>query len=70
MNILSKVSVLHQACCARPTAKRHWVDIVRLCLKLGANVNDVDCIGQTPLFYAISHCQALEIIPILIQAGK
>merc|ERR1712032_892888 len=66
----NEVSVLHQACCARPTAKRHWVDIVRLCLKLGANVNDVDCIGQTPLFYAISHCQALEIIPILIQAGS
>jgi len=66
----NEVSVLHQACCARPTAKRHWVDIVRLCLKLGANVNDVDCIGQTPLFYAISHCQALEIVPILIQAGS
>ena len=23
----------------------------------GAPVNDPDCIGQTPLFYAVTHCQ-------------
>jgi len=66
----NEVSILHQACCARTTARRHWVDIVRVCIKLGANVNDVDCIGQTPLFYAIAHCQATEIVPLLVEAGK
>jgi len=65
----NEVSILHQACCARTTARRHWVDIVRVCIKLGANVNDVDCIGQTPLFYAIAHCQAREIVPLLVEAG-
>merc|ERR1712079_473279 len=65
----NEVSILHQACCARTTARRHWVDIVRDCIKLGANVNDVDCIGQTPLFYAIAHCQAREIVPLLVEAG-
>ena len=67
---LIQVSILHQACCARTTVKRHWVDIIKVCLKNGANVNEVDCIGQTPLFYAISHCQAIEIVPLLIEAGK
>ena len=45
------------------------MDIIKICLRLGANINDVDCIGQTPLFYAISHCQANEIVPLLIEAG-
>ena len=46
------------------------MDIIKICLRLGDNINDVDCIGQTPLFYAISHCQANEIVPLLIEAGE
>ena len=65
-----QVSILHQACCARTTARQHWLDIIKVCINLGADVNDVDCIGQTPLFYAVSHCQAKDIVPLLIQAGE
>ena len=66
-----QVSVLHQACCARALARPHWVDMVRVCLHLGAShVNDVDCIGQTPLFYAVSHVQAAEIVPLILRAGR
>merc|ERR1739844_785457 len=36
----------------------------------GAEVNTVDCVGQTPLFYAVSHVQADQIVPLLLQAGS
>ena len=62
--------MLHQACCARALPAPHWLDILRVCLKLGANVNDVDSVGQTPLFYAVSHVQAAEIVPLLLRAGQ
>ena len=65
-----QVSVLHQACCARTLPSPVWVDIVRFCLCLGAPVNEPDCIGQTPLFYAITHCQANELVPLLLKAGR
>merc|ERR1711915_1061189 len=65
----NEVSVLHQACCARTTASQAWVDIVKVCLHLGAPVNEPDCIGQTPLFYAITHRQARELVPMLLEAG-
>ena len=32
-------------------------------------VNDYDCIGQTPLFYAVTHCQAVDLVPVLLKAG-
>ena len=47
------ISVLHQACTNRPHSHQAILDIVKLCIALGAPVNDVDCIGQTPLFYAV-----------------
>ena len=47
------ISVLHQACANRPHGHQAVLDIVKLCTALGAPVNDVDCIGQTPLFYAV-----------------
>jgi len=65
----NEVSVLHQACCARTQPSKVWVDVVTVCLRLGAPVNEPDCIGQTPLFYAISHCQARELVPVLLNAG-
>ena len=64
-----EVSVLHQACCARALPNPVWADIVSACLHLGAAVDDPDCVGQTPLFYAVTHCQATEIVPLLITAG-
>ena len=41
-----------------------------VCLALGADVNTVDSVGQTPLFYAVSHVQADQIVPLLIKAGQ
>ena len=32
-------------------------------------VNDCDCIGQTPLFYAVSHCQSGDLVPVLLKSG-
>jgi len=65
----NEVSVLHQACCARTQSSKVWSDIVKVCLNLGAPVNEPDCIGQTPLFYAVTHCQAKELVPLLLTAG-
>ena len=62
--------MLHQACCARALPANHWLDITKVCLKLGADVNDVDSVGQTPLFYAVCHVQAAEIVPLLLRAGQ
>ena len=47
------ISVLHQACANRPHGHQAVLDIVKLCTAMGAPVNDVDCIGQNPLFYAV-----------------
>ena len=33
------MSVLHQACCARPQARPVWTEIVSCCLNLGAPVS-------------------------------
>ena len=33
-------------------------------------VNDCDCIGQTPLFYAVSHCQSADLVPVLLKSGR
>ena len=63
------ISVLHQACANRPQREQAVVDIVKLCTALGAPVNDIDVINQTPLFYAVSHCQAAQLVPILLKAG-
>ena len=35
---ITQVSVLHQACCARPQARPVWPEIVSCCLNLGAPV--------------------------------
>jgi len=66
----TEVSVLHQACAARPHHHPAIPEIVKYCTALGAPVNDPDCIGQTPLFYAVTHCQATELVPILLRAGS
>jgi len=64
------ISVLHQACANRAHGQQAVVDIVKLCTALGAPVNDLDVIEQTPLFYAASHCQADKLVPILLKAGS
>ena len=69
MSMNFEVSLLHQACCARALPNPVWPNIVSACLHLGAAVDDPDCVGQTPLFYAVTHCQATEIVPLLIAAG-
>ena len=66
----TEVSVLHQACGARPTPRQAVLDIVRLCTALGAPVNDADSAGQTPLHYAVSHCMADQLVPLLLRAGE
>lgn len=33
-------------------------------------MNDADSVGQIPLHYAVCHFQAVEIVPILIEAGS
>ena len=64
------ISVLHQACANRPQRADAVLDIVKLCTALGAPVNDTDILDQTPLFYAVSHCQAEELVPVLLKSGK
>ena len=64
-----EVSVLHQACAARPHHGDLVVEIVKLVVNLGADVNDTDVIGQTPLFYAVSHGEAESLVKILLNAG-
>ena len=64
---------LDQACCTRVRGHMSSAmscDIVRLCLKYGADVNSVDCVGQTPLFYAVTHWQSSQLVPILLNAGE
>ena len=64
-----QVSVLHQACCTHPVPHPVIPNIVAALLNLGADVDDPDCVGQTPLFYAVTHCQARDIVPLLLAAG-
>ena len=54
--------------------ERNWEkfavrEIVRVLLELGASHSDTDQAGQTPLFYAVSHTIAEDIVPILLRAG-
>ena len=65
----SEVSVLHQACCTRFKEDKEILDMVRLCIMKGAEVNTVDCVGQTPLFYAVTHPRARELSRLLLDAG-
>ena len=46
------------------------MEIVSVCLGLGAEVDTMDSVGQTPLFYAVSHVQADQIVPLLLKAGQ
>ena len=65
-----QVSVLHQACCARLLPSSSCPTILSCCLEVGAEVNVVDSIGQTPLFYAVTHCQAAQLLPLLLGKGE
>ena len=67
----SEVSVLHQACCVQVSFKedQEILDMVRLCILKGAEVNSVDCVGQTPLFYAVTHIRARELTRLLLDSG-
>ena len=54
--------------------ERNWEkfavrEIVRVLLELGASHSDTDQASQTPLFYAVSHTIAEDIVPILLRAG-
>ena len=53
----TEISVLHQACCTRVSLAEDQVilDMVKLCILKGAEINSVDCVGQTPLFYAVTN---------------
>ena len=44
-------------------------EIVRVVLQLGHPHSDKDQAGQTPLFYAVSHSQGEELVPLLLKAG-
>ena len=67
----TEISVLHQACCTRVglSEDRLILDMVRLCIQKGAEVNSVDCVGQTPLFYAVTNSRARGLVKILLDAG-
>lgn len=65
----SDISVLHLACSARIISSKDIIDIVKIIIESGADVNGVDCIGQTPLFYTVTHSQAADLVPLLLQAG-
>ena len=68
--LLLKVSPLHQACCTRPVPSTTTSTILEVCLEAGADTNMVDNIGQTPLFYAVTHCQSGQLLPLLLQRGE
>ena len=65
-----QVSVLHQACCARLLPSSSCPTILSSCLEAGPEVNVVDSVGQTPLFYAVTHCQAAQLLPLLLGKGE
>ena len=67
----TEISVLHQACCTRVSLEKDKVilDMVKLCILKGAEVNSVDCVGQTPLFYAVTNPRAGDLIRLLLDAG-
>ena len=68
--LVLQVSVLHQACCARLLPSSSCPAILSCCLAAGAEVNLVDTVGQTPLFYAVTHCQAGQLLPLLLEKGE
>jgi len=45
------------------------LNLIELFIKNGANVNDKDTKGATPLYYAITHSQKIEIVEYLIDNG-
>ena len=44
-------------------------DLNLILFQMGAALEEVDSIGQTPLFYAVCHQFAVELITILIDRG-
>ena len=44
--------------------------LVRICINKGADVNNVDSDGQTPLFYATTNLLSVNLVPILVDAGE
>ena len=37
--------------------------------KMGAEINELDSVGQTPLHYAVCHPYALPIVKVLVEKG-
>ena len=70
VTVVFQVSVLHQACCAKLLPSSSCPAILSSCLEVGAEVNVVDSVGQTPLFYAVTHCQAGQLLPLLLGKGE
>ena len=70
VTVVFQVSLLHQACCARLLPSSSCPAILSSCLEVGAEVNVVDSVGQTPLFYAVTHCQAAQLLPLLLDRGE
>ncbi len=48
--------------------EKKCLDILKIMIKLGANVNAVNIFGQTPLFYAISN-QKIKSCKLLLSNG-
>jgi ankyrin repeat protein len=47
-------------------AKKGYTDIVKLLIDYGADINSKDCLGRSPLYYAVVE-KHTEIVKILVQ---
>ena len=49
--------------------KKGYVDVVKLLIEYGADVNYTDKRGKKPLYYAINSSKKNEIIKLLVDEG-
>ena len=60
---LNEVGTLHNA------VNEKFTEIVKVLLKIGVNVNGLDCFGNTPLNRAVGYKANLRIVQILLENG-
>ena len=65
----SLISALHQSCCVSTHSSDTSLHILQVCLDAGAEVNCVDNVGQTPLFYAVTNVLSDHLVPALLSSS-
>ena len=63
VNDLENTNTIHTA------VQKGFTEIVKILIKIGINVNDIDCHGNTPLHLACHYSRNLTIVKILLENG-